>query len=86
MGALLDDWFFEELQQDLRNRVAPKFWSYFKGTHYKSPVARKPVFRVFGQVKHKPDSTATEDGQRLEILDLESRGLYYLCSKNKGPD
>ena len=33
MGALLDDWFFEELQQDLRNRVAPKFWSFFKGTH-----------------------------------------------------
>ena len=31
LGNLLDDWFFEELQQDLRNRVAPKFWSFFAG-------------------------------------------------------
>ena len=36
---------------------------------------RKPVFGVSGQVPHKPDCTATEDGKRLEIsLDLESRG------------
>ena len=26
-------------------------------------------------VQHKPGCTATEDGQRLEISDLESRGI-----------
>ena len=32
VGNLLDDWFFEELQRDLRNRVAPAFWAFFAGT------------------------------------------------------
>ena len=27
------------------------------------------------QVRHKPGCTVTEDGQRLEISDLESRGI-----------
>ena len=27
------------------------------------------------QVRHKPGCTDTEDGKRLEILDLESRGI-----------
>ena len=27
------------------------------------------------QVRHKPGCTVTQDGQRLEILDLESRGI-----------
>ena len=27
------------------------------------------------QVRHKPACTVTEDGERLEILDLESRGI-----------
>ena len=30
---------------------------------------------VSEQVRHKPGCTGTEDGQRLEILDLESRGI-----------
>ena len=47
---------------------------------------RKPVFRVFDKVLYKPGCTSTEDGKRLEILDLESRGIDYLCSKNKGAD
>ena len=47
-----------------------------------SLFTRKPVFRVSDQVRHKPSSTATEDGQRLEILEVD--GSYYLCSKNKG--
>ena len=29
----------------------------------------------FDQVPHKPGCTATEDGWRLEISDLESRGI-----------
>ena len=59
-----------------------------------SSVARKPVFGVSDKVRHKPGCAATEDGWRLEILDLGSRGFYYLCfyylwfyylwSKNKG--
>ena len=40
-----------------------------------SLVVRKPVFRVSDQIRHKPGSTATEDGLRLEILDLDSRGI-----------
>ena len=29
---------------------------------------------------------ATEDSWRLQVLDLESRGLVYPCSGNKGAD
>ena len=47
---------------------------------------RKPVFGVFDQVRYKPGCTATEDGKRLEISDLESRGMFYLGSENKGAD
>ena len=39
-----------------------------------SLVLRKPVFGVSDQVRHKPGCTATEDGQRLEISDIGSRG------------
>ena len=35
-------------------------------------------------VQHKPGSTATEDGLRLEILYLES--IIYVCSENKSAD
>ena len=40
-----------------------------------SLVVRKPVFGVSGQVRHKQSYTATKDGYRLEISDLESRGI-----------
>ena len=46
---------------------------------------RKPVFGVSDLVRHKPGCTASEDGQRLEISDLESEGIV-LCSENKGAD
>ena len=36
-------------------------------------------------VRHKLGCTATEDGERLEISDFESRGIV-LCSENKGAD
>ena len=52
-----------------------------------SLIKRKPVFRVPDQAQHKPGCSATEDGQRLEISDLSSRGiLYYPYSENKSPD
>ena len=38
-------------------------------------VVRKPVSRVSDHVQHKPGCTATEDGQRLQILYLGSRGI-----------
>ena len=43
--------------------------------HEMSLVVRKTVFRVSDQVKHKPDCTAKEDGYRLEISYLGSRGI-----------
>ena len=49
------------------------------------PRVEKTNVLVSDLVRHKPGCTATEDGQRLRISDLESRrGLYYLCSENKG--
>ena len=40
-----------------------------------SLVVRKPVFGVSDQVQHNPGCTVTEDGERLEILDLERRRI-----------
>ena len=40
-----------------------------------SHVVRKPVFGVPDQVQHKPGCTTTEDGWRLEISYLGSRGI-----------
>ena len=36
---------------------------------------RKSIFGVSDLVGHKPDCTGTEDGYKLEITDLESRGI-----------
>ena len=36
---------------------------------------RKPVFGVSDQVKHKTACASTEDGWKLEILDLRRRGI-----------
>ena len=46
---------------------------------------RKPVYGVSDQVRHKPGCTATDHGYKLEISDLESRGIV-LCSENQGAD
>ena len=51
--------------------------------HYMSLIMRKPVFGVSDQVPHKPGCTATEDGQRLQILDLGSRGIVLFVTKSK---
>ena len=42
---------------------------------------RKPVFAVSNYVRHKPGCTTTEDGKRLEISDLESKGIYLVKRK-----
>ena len=39
------------------------------------PHHEKTKVLVSDLVRHKPGCTATEDGLRLEILDLESRGI-----------
>ena len=52
-----------------------------------SLVTRKPVFGVSDQFRHKPSRKATEDGKRLEKLDLRSRRIVQsVCSENKGTD
>ena len=51
-----------------------------------SLIARKPVFRVYDQVRHKLGCTATEDGQRIGNWILEEEGLCDLHSENKGTD
>ena len=40
-----------------------------------SHVMRKPVLGVSNQVSHKLGCTATENGKRLEILDLGRKGI-----------
>ena len=50
-----------------------------------SQCIRKPALWGSDQVRHKPACTSTEDGKRLEILDLESREIA-LSSENKGTD
>ena len=47
----------------------------FIDRHHMSPEARKLVFGVSDQLQHNPACAATEDVLRLEILDLESRGI-----------
>ena len=42
---------------------------------YMSRIVKKSVFGVLDQVPHKPGCAATEDGERLEISDLGSRGI-----------
>ena len=39
------------------------------------PCHEKTNDLVSDLLQHKPGCTATEDGQRLESLDLESRGI-----------
>ena len=41
------------------------------------PRPEKTNILVSDLVPHKPGCTATEDGLRLEISDLESRGAVY---------
>ena len=43
-----------------------------------SRITTKPVLGVSDQVQHKPGCTATEDGYRLEISDLGSRGIHCI--------
>ena len=42
---------------------------------------RTPVFGVSDKVPHKPGCAVTEDVERLEILDLESRGIRVAKTK-----
>ena len=48
----------------------------YKQIHYNNePRHEKTNGLVSDMVRHKPGCTATEDGSRLEISDLESRGI-----------
>ena len=52
---------------------------YFPGFVCTRPRYQVSVYRTIGplvdMVQHKPGCAATEDGQRLETSDLESRGI-----------
>ena len=47
------------------------------------PRHEKTSVLVSELVRHKPGCTATEDGYRLEISDLESRGVVILSMLRK---
>ena len=44
------------------------------------------VVGVSDQVRHRPGCTATEDGQRLEISDLDSNGSVLSMQRNDCAD
>ena len=50
------------------------------------PVPEKTNNLGSDQVRRKPGCTVTGDGHRLEILDLESRGIELSVYRNKGAD
>ena len=55
--------------------------------HYSfEPVREKTNNVVSDHVQHKPGCTVTEDGSRLEILDLESRGIVLSMQQKKGAE
>ena len=45
------------------------------GEDHLSLITRKPVFGIFDYVRLKPASAATEASWRLEISDIETRGI-----------
>ena len=48
------------------------------------PRHEKTSIKVSDLVRHKPGCTAKEDGKRLEISDLESRGsILYMQRKQR---
>ena len=47
------------------------------------PHHEKTNFLVSDLVRHKPGCIATEDGKRLEILDLESRGIVQSMKRKQ---
>ena len=66
----------------------PKDWFSHDAAHIIiSLVTRKPVLKISdcGPTQTGLYSHKINDGKRLEILDLGSRG-YFLCSENKGAD
>ena len=72
-----------ELHQS--SKITHRFFLIIKNKNTYEPRHEKTNVLVCDLVSHKPGCTDTEDGYRLEILDLESRGIA-LCSENKGAD
>ena len=56
---------------------------HFRYCCHMSRDVRKPVLGVSEQVRNKRGCTATVDGWRLEILDLDRRGIALSMSQNK---
>ena len=58
-------------ERDNSNFYCPWYWYCLKT----EPVRDKTNNLGSDKVRHKPGCTVTDDGQKLEILDLESRGM-----------
>ena len=50
------------------------------------PVFEKTNNLDSDQVRHKPTCSVIEDGLKLEILDLDSKGIVLSLKRNKGAD
>ena len=63
--------------EDMHCGCIPRINEFGQGTRVNEMLTsmNKPVFGVSDHVRHKPGCTATEDGFRLEISDLGSRGI-----------
>ena len=66
------------LRPDMTGKLLTGTLSQHKQTD--EPCHENTNVLVSDLVRHKPGCTATEDGLRLEISDLESRS-YYICSE-----
>ena len=66
--------FYEDLTTKLSSNTHLISSSAVRPDDEMSLIKRKPNFDVSDQVWHKPGCTTAEDGQRLELSDLGSRG------------
>ena len=64
---------YDQLDKSVFVKSDLSLWCTFSTTC--EPCHEKTYNKVSEQVRHKPSCTNTEDGWRLEILDLESRGI-----------
>ncbi|KAL4219155.1 Anaphase-promoting complex subunit 2 [Mactra antiquata] len=91
---LLEDWFFEEVQQDLRQRVSPAFWKFFEGLVPQDSVADKSEQNIVCLLQateylHKISEEYKPCIQLLESLPREINRNYSMlafCGVNKISD
>ena len=70
----------------LRKRLDLLSYSLEKWVSYMTAMQEKRFLGVSDQVRHKLTFAVTEDGLKVEILDIRKECLYYPCTVNKGAD